>query len=176
MLHRGIVVAVGFAAHRSDHSGYLQGRPIILRSVMHAAIGVMDQSGLLLLPAHGHRLRHRRGRQRQQALQKSRRRSMHSRSSRLHSSGQLRRDERSAKPVRSEGQNRTAIDTKLASSVRERHIRPLPVGLSNNRLDLAGDLQNLIGQADRDLGSATHLSSGRVSAKKTQYWSHLTAL
>ena len=49
-LHRGIVVAVGLAAHRSGDAGGGQRRAIVVRGILHAPIGMVDQAGARPLP------------------------------------------------------------------------------------------------------------------------------
>ena len=58
-LHQGIVVAVGFAAHRGLDASGLHHLAVILRGILNAAIGMVDQAGARPL----RRDRHPQGRQ-----------------------------------------------------------------------------------------------------------------
>src|SRR5665213_3230681 len=53
-LHRGIVVAIGPAAHRCGDAGTRKSVAIGMRSILNATIGVVDQSGLRPLLLNGH--------------------------------------------------------------------------------------------------------------------------
>src|SRR6266478_6294111 len=43
-LHRGVVIAIAFAAHRGPEAGGLQQLAILRRGVLHAAIGMVNQA------------------------------------------------------------------------------------------------------------------------------------
>src|SRR4051812_49054714 len=53
-LHRGIVVAIGLAAHGRLEAGGLQRIAILRRSILNAAIGMVDQAGARPLHRDGH--------------------------------------------------------------------------------------------------------------------------
>src|SRR5215208_6655007 len=57
-LHRCIVEAVSFAAHRSGHAGSVQCGAIVVRCVLHPAIRMMDEPRGWPLPLDRH---HQRG-------------------------------------------------------------------------------------------------------------------
>ena len=44
-LHRGIVIAVALAAHRGLEAGGPDHLAVVLRSILNAAIGMVDQAG-----------------------------------------------------------------------------------------------------------------------------------
>ncbi len=44
-LHRGIVIAVALAAHRGPEAGGLDHLAVILRGILNAPIGMVDQAG-----------------------------------------------------------------------------------------------------------------------------------
>jgi len=44
-LHRGIVVAVGLAAHRDLKAGGLRHLAVVPRGILNASIGMVDQAG-----------------------------------------------------------------------------------------------------------------------------------
>ena len=64
-LHRGIVIAVGLAAHRGSEAGGLHHFAIVCRGILNAAIGMVDQAGARPL----RRDRHPQGCQRQVGAQ-----------------------------------------------------------------------------------------------------------
>src|SRR5580700_970437 len=53
-LHRGIVVAVGLAAHRGPEAGRLHQLAILRRGILNAAVGMVDQAGARPLRRDGH--------------------------------------------------------------------------------------------------------------------------
>src|SRR4051812_8484511 len=58
--HRGIVVAIGFAAHRGPEARGLQGLSVIHSRVLNAAVGMMDQVSAGPLCRDGHAQRRQR--------------------------------------------------------------------------------------------------------------------
>ena len=53
-LHRGVVIAVAFAAHRGLEAGGLEHLAVILRGILNAPIGMVDQAGARPLRRDGH--------------------------------------------------------------------------------------------------------------------------
>jgi len=53
-LHRGIVVAVGLAAHRGPEAGGLHHLAVVRRGILNASIGMVDQAGARPLRRDGH--------------------------------------------------------------------------------------------------------------------------
>ena len=54
-LHRGIIIAVGLAAHRGSEAGGLDHFAIVCRGILNAAIGMVDQACTRPLRRDGHR-------------------------------------------------------------------------------------------------------------------------
>jgi hypothetical protein len=54
-LHRRVVEAVAFSAHRRRYARRLKSFSVVVRRVLHPAVAMMDEAGRRSLAFHGHR-------------------------------------------------------------------------------------------------------------------------